>query len=240
MIKSSLGDLIVPFFWYIHVLWGLETVVHFSTVWYIDGSTMQRRNRKQKRRSRTARRGRGGNAYPPVTRPFPYQREYQFWLTGADQLQTTTLVGNINNVVTINPSLAVRFSDLSALFDEYRVMRCDFLITPIGYNNGVSRYYIDEDDGNPPTGATCQAHVSTVITNNSDTAARFRYKASTYTGNLCTWTPQSTVDLNWENVASPTDVAFFKFHTDTTLGSPVSTLLFMVRIFITIHFRGLQ
>lgn len=195
---------------------------------------------------RSNRRGKRGNRQDnqssvlPRMRIQPYQHVTSLWIAGNDQLLTTNGAGTISLAIPINTNTIVPFFSTTwqTVFDEYCILEVKFLVIPMTTSAGLIRMYIDENSAGTPTNITAQGRLGITISNNSASAPRNRFQGQLQAGHVFSWAATDVGDLSWNNVLNiPVSISYLKIYTDVSLGSPVASLLHLVRTNVRIRFR---
>jgi hypothetical protein len=119
------------------------------------------------------------------------------------------------------------------LFDEYRIMGCDFLVMPISINaGGVAAFWFDEISALVPVIGDTTRRVVQRIQIAQTGQKQFTMK----------WRARDLNDLVYTDTAVDVLPAYFKAYTDTLfLASPAAVNdLFVVQPFFIVEFRGLK
>jgi hypothetical protein len=119
-------------------------------------------------------------------------------------------------------------------YEEYRILKCVFHITPLGINSGTTAFWVDENPNQPlPTANEALAKSSWIRPNsNANSASVFRIR----------WTARDFSDLTYLRTSAPgTPRATLQYYSDITNygGSGTNTNLFLIRPVITFEFRGM-
>jgi hypothetical protein len=169
----------------------------------------------------------GGAAFTPgvpsITMTLPE-------LVGTFDIASSTCAG----VVGLTAGLLTNFATRFVGFDEYRILRFVFQITPTCPSGGTAAAYVDPAGSGVPTATTAQTNVATFFNLNSAACSKpyiLRYEPRDPALNI--FQPITTTTFNYGYFKIYTDAANFANQNVT------ATRAFQVRAIITIQFRGL-
>lgn len=138
-------------------------------------------------------------------------------------------------LVSINPQViqdwTTRFQNC---FEEFRILKVVFDISPLGVNTGNSAFWIDDGSyANVPSSVEALSKPSRIVPNsNANGRSVFRM----------TWTAKDFSDLSYSRTTTVNNtVAALNYYTDITNygSSGTNTSLFTIRPMLTIQFRGI-
>lgn len=137
--------------------------------------------------------------------------------------------------VQINVSLIEDFaSRFQNCFEEYRILKCIFHISPLGVNAGTTSFWIDESAISAPTALEALAKTSKIVPNsNANGRTVFRM----------TWIAKDFTDLTFRRTTNTSNTSgTLQVYSDLTNfgGSGTNTALFLVRPVLHVQFRGIS
>ncbi len=138
------------------------------------------------------------------------------------------IIADSSNQVKL--SAIPNYTYLQSLWEEYRILRCRWEITPADpTGTGVTKFYVDESDTTTPTLGTAGSKLGIMVPNTSCAAKRY----------VVNWAAQDLKDLQWTPTTSTTTFATLKSYTDGNYGcSTTSTTLWLVQLFVEVELRG--
>jgi len=161
-------------------------------------------------------------------------------IPGTDVLLTTNGAGTFAVVVPVNTSVAIPGFGIkwAVCFDEYCIIRNEYICEALTTANGVTRMYIDENSAALPIAASAQVREGITLINNNAAAPTCTFRKQKCSGQIFRWAARDLGDLTWSNTSTiPVSVTSLKAYTDATLGSPLATTLFLLRSMVTVRFR---
>ncbi len=145
---------------------------------------------------------------------------------------TTNGSSTITTMTTIDRSIIQ--SDSAAIVTQfllYRIRQVKVDITPVSTSAGVTKFFWYEAGSTPTTSTMAQAAKAITLPNNS---------ASPVSKRTLYWSPGTIEDVQFEETTSGNKVwIYFGAYTDSTYGSPQSTLLFQLNIRLVVDLKGL-
>ena len=169
---------------------------------------------------------------PALLPAYPGQVVKSFVLEGTPILLTTTVTTGLIAVSTTTAALtsvqnfATRFG---ALFEEYRVVRVKYSIRCFSSTNpGLFTHWIDEKQSAAPTSAEALQK-----SNKS-------FSCASPSPHVLTWTANDPLDLQYQDIGSGANSAYYKIYTDTANFGSSATATAYGQIVPTyyIQFRG--
>jgi hypothetical protein len=174
------------------------------------------------------------------------QSQHTFRIPGVNVTYSTgSGSAGLSAVVSIGTNLIQSFdSSWAEVFDEYRLLRCEFWFTMLqaAYNAPGTMYaYIDEDDNSSPTQSSCTSHGADQFSLSAEASQRsHERKGRQHSGPTVVYRPASYLDEDWYNAStSPVSFAFLKLFVASPPG-PGNSALFNVTAWISLAFRGFQ
>lgn len=174
--------------------------------------------------------------------PKPFQKQVQMIIPGINRsIVSLSLAPTAYNQV-LDPTLdVVNWASYAKVYDEFRVLSIQVVISPVAIVSGLTMFYMDEDDSTLPTNVTAVTHASNVYSNDTVCAPVFRWKKYQMHGYNMQWTPAALEDMDWHDTSAAWAHVYLKAYTDNSFYStPDETHLYVVRAFYTLSFRGTQ
>lgn len=214
---------------------------------------LKRRRGASRRRNTIARnpaplrRGRGNGASSLLgssNSPW-YQKQHQISIPGVNITYTTSAGGGLVAVLSVSTALVQNFDAWSQVFDEYRLLKCDFWFTFLqsGFSApGACYAYMDEDDNTSPNLSTCTSHGADLFVLSTEASQRMKNRRSKlqHSGPVVSYHPRSFIDEDWFNSSlSPVAFAYLKIFIPNVATNPSQPTL-IVSAHPTFSFRGFQ
>lgn len=165
------------------------------------------------------------------------QYRYTFRIPGNPLKLSTLITGTMAQVYGIGNFNAGNIGSWTTkwenIFDEYRILGCDFLVMPISINaGGVAAFWFDEISPIAPSIADTTRRVVQRVQIAQSGQRMFTYK----------WRARDLTDLVYTDCSLDVIPAYFKAYTDSLfLGSPVAVNdIFVIQPFFIVEFRGLK
>jgi len=163
-------------------------------------------------------------------------------IIGDTTTYSTAVGGGLSAVHLISPNQLSSFSSYGALFRQFKVNSITIFTTPMGAFNGITYAQSDYTSNTPLTLGTAQSGTSNTFSNNSaNVPQRFSagLRVSAYV--IRNPFPKNMINASgsfftWSYFSNAPDV-YWKLYTDSTLGSPISTVLWQVRVEYHLNFR---
>lgn len=153
---------------------------------------------------------------------------------GASLVSTTITTGVIASAYPISSNAITGFATrFGSTFDEYRILKARFRITPVSPSTGVSKMWFDEKSSAAPTVNESNERTALALPN---TNANSKSKQSMI------WVARDLLDLEYLPIGTVSVVAYHKIYTDTgNWAAPTAvTPLWIIEPIITVEFRGIK
>ena len=169
---------------------------------------------------------------PKLIAAYPGQITKSFVLEGLPVLLTTTVTTGLiaTSLSTAALSTVQNFGTrFGALFEEYRVVRVKFTVKTFSSTNpGLFVHWIDEKQGAAPTSAEALQKSSK------------SFSCASPSPHTLVWTANDPLDLQFVDIASGVNSAYYKVYTDNTNFGSSAAVTAYGQIFPVYHiqFRG--
>ncbi len=139
--------------------------------------------------------------------------------------------GTIAYVQTPTLASLSNVAGFQALYDEYRIIKINWLVQASGPNSGSTLFYIDDNDTSNPTSTTADRKGVVTMCNNS---------ANPKSTRLFKWKAQSLLDLDFLDCSgsASSNWASLKIYTTTLAYGSGSSTAFLVSPMVYIQGRG--
>lgn len=152
----------------------------------------------------------------------------------ANLLSTTVTTGVIASVYSISSAAITGFATrFGSTFDEYRILKAVFRITPVSASTGISKMWFDEKSNSAPTVNESLERTSQPMANTN---------ANSKSCNRMTWVARDLLDLQYLPIGTATTVVNHKVYTDSgNWAAPIAvTALWIIEPILTVEFRGVK
>lgn len=155
-------------------------------------------------------------------------------LQGTPTLLTFTVTtGVIASAIGIDISHVTGFgARFGSTFDEYRILKAQLNVIPVGANSGISKFWFDEKSTSSPTLLESQERQTMTIPNTNGSRSRQRMK----------WRARDLLDLQYTATGTAVTPVTFKTYSDlANYGAPATAeKAWLIEYYITFEFRGLK